>query len=84
MQHNFDDDWKSPSLDSLSVFFKVNSHHAFGQMIRILQLGVCLFHHNPTIGVLFFIEHMGPEVMMFNVEMSGSLVGLLVGCQQVG
>ena len=53
-------------------------------MISILELGINLFNDDPTIWVLFFMKHTGPEEVMLDIEVAGSLIGLLIGCQQEG
>ena len=71
-------------MNPLAVFFKVNSHKSFGQAVRVLELCVNLFDDDPTIWVLFFMECMRPEEVMLDIEAAGSLIGLLIGCQQEG
>ena len=69
-------------MNPLAVFFKVNFYKSLCQTVCVLKLGINLLDCDPAIWVLFFMECMGPEEVMLDIEVAGSLIGLLIGCQQ--
>ena len=73
-------DQGSPSLNPLAVFFEVNSYKPLCWVVRVLKLSVNLLNGDPTIWILFFMECTGPEEVVFDIEVAGSLISLLIGC----